>query len=137
MHDLIYAIVFGAFKVLAVVTVWVFTVVEAVVGPLPGGLKISIVILGLSATLIGAFLLFRAARRPTCRWPRPVRAIVQAPGWMLVPLGVYCVIGLAVMEVQEHRVGLGTGTCVAVIGATLKGLWKAYGRGGDQATDQA
>lgn len=128
LHDVIYAIVFGAFKVLAAVTGVGFAVVEAIVGPLPDAVRISLLILGMIATGVGVFVVFRAARRPTCHWPRPLRIVAQAPGWLLVPAGALLVIGLAKIEIDEHRVGLGTGTLAAVVSATIKGVWLAYGR---------
>jgi hypothetical protein len=82
----------------------------------------------IAGVLIGMYVLFRRARRETCTWPRWLRRVAQAPGWLLVALGVYEVIGLAVLEIREKRVGLGTGTCVAVIGATIKGLTRAVRR---------
>lgn len=74
------------------------------------------------------FVLFRRARRPTCTWPRWWRRLAQAPGWFLVVLGVYVVIGLAVMEIREKRVGLGTGTLAAAGSALLKAIADRYGR---------
>jgi hypothetical protein len=35
---------------------------------------------------------------------------------------VYLVIGLAVMEISEHRLGLGTGVCSMLLFATIKGI---------------
>lgn len=81
-----------------------------------------------AAALIGLFLLFRHARRPACTWPRLWRLVAQAPGWLLAAAGAVLIVGLAQMEIREKRVGLGTGTLVAVITATIKGVAMAYGR---------
>jgi len=84
--------------------------------------------LAVASVLIAIFVLFRRARRDTCTWPRRLRRIAQAPGWFLVVFGVYIVIGLAVMEIREKRIVLGTGTCVAVITSTLKAIARRCGR---------
>ena len=78
--------------------------------------------------LLGILVLFKRARRESCTWPRAARRIAQAPGWLLVALGTYVVIGLAVMEIREKRGGLGTGTCIAVIASVYKAIARRYRR---------
>lgn len=43
--------------------------------------------------------------------------------WTLVVIGAYLICGLAYVEIfTEHRVGLGTGTLVAVLAGLIKGI---------------
>ena len=84
-------------------SIWIFT---AIVG-------------GIGAVLMTIFALFKAARRPTCTWPKTWRRVAQAPGWLLVALGFYVVCGLAWMGNP-----LGLGTVAAMITAALKALAK-------------
>lgn len=91
-------------------------------------MKFAAVMIPIAAALVGLFVLFRRGRRPTCTWARPCRVLAQAPGWLLAGWGAVSVVLLARMEIREKRVGLGTGTLVAVITATIKGIAMAYGR---------
>ena len=56
------------------------------------------------------------------RWPKPARATYISARWLLIGLGAYAVIGLAVIEIRERRVGLGTGVLSVVVLGTIKGL---------------
>ncbi|PYR63977.1 MAG: hypothetical protein DMF88_24125 [Acidobacteria bacterium] len=96
--------------------------------PLIEPMPILVFNLAAAAVLITMFVLFRRARRETCTWPRWLRVIAQAPAWLLVPLGGWVIVGLAMLEIREKRGGLGIGTIVAAIGALLKGLADRYGR---------
>jgi hypothetical protein len=80
--------------------------------PLQQPLPIFIVIATIAALLVASYVLFRHARRDTCTWPRWLRLAVQVPGWLLVPLGFYLVIGLAL-----EGNGLGVGTVAAMLTA--------------------
>lgn len=86
--------------------------------------RFTVVMGGIAATLIAMLALFRRARRVTCRWPRAWRIAAQVPGWCLVPLGAFGIVALAITEIREKRGGLGLGTLMAVIGATVKALFR-------------
>lgn len=62
----------------------------------------------------------RAARS----W-RPVRWSYRALKWFFIVMGVYLVVGMAFMEIREGRIGIGTGTVVAVLFGVIKGLTTA------------
>ncbi|HEY3159252.1 MAG TPA: hypothetical protein VGJ78_09865 [Vicinamibacterales bacterium] len=83
---------------------------------------VSLVTGAIGAPLLTFFLLFRCARRRTCRWPRWLRLIAQAPGWMLAAMGAWVSVALAFTEIREKRVGLGTGMVVALVSTTLEAL---------------
>jgi hypothetical protein len=80
------------------------------------------VMVPIAAVLIGMFVLFKRARRETCAWPRWLRLVAQGPGWFLVAWGAFSIAVLTYWEIRDKRVGLGTGTCVALISAVLKAL---------------
>jgi hypothetical protein len=46
---------------------------------------------------------------------------VTLPKWTLVALGAYLVLGLAAIEMTEHRLGLGIGVSVALVLGIIKG----------------
>lgn len=79
--------------------------------------------------VVGAFpmgigiLLVRWMRRATpTRWPRLLRWLFWFIKWNLVAMGAAACVGLAVDEIREKRVGLGTGVVTAVTFGTIKAL---------------
>lgn len=56
------------------------------------------------------------------RWPRPVRWSYLSLKWYLIIGGAIGLCGLAVEEIRERRVGLGTGMVVALVFAAIKGI---------------
>jgi hypothetical protein len=48
--------------------------------------------------------------------------------WSLAALGLYLVIGLAVIEFKEKRLGLGHGVVAALIVGTVRGIMSARSR---------
>ena len=59
------------------------------------------------------------------RWPWPLRWSFLTLKWFLILVGAGLAIGLAIEEVRESRVGLGTGLFVATALATIKGILTA------------
>jgi len=57
-----------------------------------------------------------------------LRTCYLALKWLLVGLGVYGAMGLAVLELRERRVGLGVGLAVVILFAVTKGTLDAVRR---------
>jgi hypothetical protein len=53
------------------------------------------------------------------------RAIRFTLKWSLAALGLYLVIGLALIEFREKRLGLGHGVVAALIVGTVRGIMSA------------
>lgn len=61
-------------------------------------------------------------------WPAIGRLAYGAARWYLVLGGIVLICGLAFAELQEKRVGLGTGVVVAVLLGCIKGVTMAVKR---------
>lgn len=56
------------------------------------------------------------------RLPRPLHWSYLALKWYLVILGLVISVGLCRQELSEKRVGLGSGICVTLLFAGIKGV---------------
>jgi len=61
-------------------------------------------------------------------WPQTAQLAYTGTKWLLIALGVFLAFGLAFRELQERRVGLGTGIAVAVTLGVIKGVLMARHR---------
>lgn len=82
-----------------------------------------LLVTGLVLAFGSAALVIRWMRRATpTHWSRPTRWAYLGFKWTLISFGGYACLGLAVQELQEKRVGIGTGVLFTVVFATIKAL---------------
>ena len=61
-------------------------------------------------------------------WPSVGRGAYLGLKWLLVAVGAFAALALAVREIREGRVGLGTGIAAAVVVGVIKGILMARQR---------